>query len=456
MFVVNVLYSLVTIVEGILLVVAYRMAKDQGAVIWPVFILLCMFIDFFILIGRQYQSHILQKNAKRKKNIEHQELNDELHEHKPRRRVPLPQQHSKGIITVLGSLMTVNIALKILFAIIMGFLVNGAMIYGTGVQQYDYNEKAISIRLPSGNNQTIHYACTGPKNDTFPVFLIETDYVHGYIDVLDLYQRIGGERRVCIWDKPGVGFLSSELNPDQTDESQYYHQLILGLGEEPPFAFIGWGKGGEFVYRYVLQYPNMIHSAVMLEAYPRDMEWQVLKLVNAWDDSTYNSFVDDEITKLTKFYSTMMGFAIPWGLSNRFVNVPSVNKTSLRTEIGWHYLVDRYYTSAHQVYLPNLRKPDSFMNRTTSTTFHIITCVKSDAQIIKLECGGIATSIECKKALAANKYRQQVKMNLVPLNGGLIYPNTHDDCSENYLVYDNPGWVDTALDEIYANVTIQG
>lgn len=38
----------------------------------------------------------------------------------------------------------------------------------------------------------------------------------------------------------------------------FYHNMITGFGEEGPFIFVGWGGGGEIVYEYAVDHPEIV------------------------------------------------------------------------------------------------------------------------------------------------------------------------------------------------------
>ena len=98
----------------------------------------------------------------------------------------------------------------------------------------------------SGREYSIHYLCAGAVNSSLPVFMIEGDSGRSHADFLPLQRALGGVgRRSCVWDKPGLGF-SGYLFSDTRDYSAFYHQLMTGLDQSPPYAMVGYGAGEWF------------------------------------------------------------------------------------------------------------------------------------------------------------------------------------------------------------------
>lgn len=48
------------------------------------------------------------------------------------------------------------------------------------------------------------------------------------------------------------------------DPLTFYHGLMNGMKETPPFIFVGWGGGGATVWQYATLYPEMVSGIVFL------------------------------------------------------------------------------------------------------------------------------------------------------------------------------------------------
>lgn len=83
------------------------------------------------------------------------------------------------------------------------------------------------------------------QNTSLPTLIFESDGSHGIGDWFGILNALetGGDHKVCVWDKPGLGF-SDYLYADQLEESQYYDQLFQNLIEKepefgPPYILVG-------------------------------------------------------------------------------------------------------------------------------------------------------------------------------------------------------------------------
>lgn len=68
--------------------------------------------------------------------------------------------------------------------------------------------------------------------------------------------------RTCIWDKPGLGH-SENMFADQLDYRSIYHSFFLNTAEQPPFLLIGQGGGGDLIYQYAIEHPEMVQTLVI-------------------------------------------------------------------------------------------------------------------------------------------------------------------------------------------------
>lgn len=91
---------------------------------------------------------------------------------------------------------------------------------------------------------------------------IDADGSHGLPDFYGIQAYLAqAGRRSCIWDKPGLGWSDSYYADQGPDPMTFYHNMITAFGEKGPFIFVGWGGGGEIVYAYALQHPEMVSSS---------------------------------------------------------------------------------------------------------------------------------------------------------------------------------------------------
>lgn len=99
--------------------------------------------------------------------------------------------------------------------------------------------------------------CLPGQNTSLPTLIFESDGSHGIGDwfgILNALQK-DGDHKVCVWDKPGLGF-SDYLYAFQTDDSKYYDQLVASLMDKepefgPPFIFVGCVIHGDFFFQHV-------------------------------------------------------------------------------------------------------------------------------------------------------------------------------------------------------------
>ena len=106
--------------------------------------------------------------------------------------------------------------------------------------------------------------------------MLDADASHGAADLWPLQRELTARGlRSCVLDKPGQGW-SSPYHPSQQglDPLTATSLMYAATGESPPYRLVGWGGGGENVWRYALKRPGDVDSLVFLDTYGDGVEWR--------------------------------------------------------------------------------------------------------------------------------------------------------------------------------------
>ncbi|KAL9650849.1 hypothetical protein ABK040_001899 [Willaertia magna] len=221
-FILNVIYFTTVTLESFILFIAYAIGEmRKDAIAWTFLILITNILNVVIIV-------IKLVRQKRELN----DTEDENHYISMN-----PTVKTKGKVPYI-IFIVINTLLKCLIFIFMALLINGGVTLANRLR-FPPRGNFVTVPLSGGRTQSIHYLCDGPRNNSFPVFLIEGDFSHGMADYYGIQialKELG--HRSCIWDKPGLGY-SDYLYADQYDESSFYHSFITSIGETGPFIFVG-------------------------------------------------------------------------------------------------------------------------------------------------------------------------------------------------------------------------
>ena len=272
LFYLDLAYYVITVLISLLFTIFFSISGKIDAIIWSVWIFAVNLTNCYVLYLKTKDNQF--ENIATDDRVEIQLLET---------------KNTKYIIR------TLIIILKIFGLLFLCFILSGSIVIGAGTVKYPARGNIANVALNdnTGRSLKIHYLCSGPKNSTEPVILFEGDGSHGLADYLILQDLLAQKnRRSCAWDKPGLGY-SDYLYTDMTDYWLIYHNLIKQLNENGPFVFVAWGGGGQIVYEYASQHPEMIRSLIFLDVYPNNIEFKVPFILKNWTQTQYEQYKQD-------------------------------------------------------------------------------------------------------------------------------------------------------------------
>ena len=349
----------------------------------------------------------------------------------------------------------INVFLKILFSLFVTLLAVGSIIIGGLSVTYPPRGKFTSVPLSdnSGRSLTIHYLCDGPTNSSYPTFMLEGSNGHGLMDYYGI-QAILKEhnRRSCIWDKAGLGY-SDYLFSDMYDHKLYYHNFFKSIDEKSPFIFVGFGAGGETVYNYALEHPEMVSSITFVDVSPALVEWTTQKLLKNLTNDQYDQEVSSDLANRYGLFGIINGLGVPCGLMPLFFPKNKVYPRETANEVDWYFLTDKTWATQKQ-FLKTLKtnsNNDTF-NKTLNGTIsinHIMTA-KNEQQIIKQVCvlrRLEQNSTDCENEIRASKLNIEFKHDLLKFDK--IIECTMDECDLGFYIYEGSNYTVQSLIKLY-------
>ncbi|DBA04358.1 TPA: hypothetical protein N0F65_002120 [Lagenidium giganteum] len=350
--------------------------------------------------------------------------------------------------------------------LVMALLISGAQILARGPTKFPARGKMVEITLAdgSGRKHQVHVRCDGPKNASFPVILMESDGSHGMLDFVALQMQFTANgRRSCIWDKPGLGY-SDVRYAKRDDAEQFLPPLIDALGEQPPYILLGWGGGGPTVYQYATTAPQNVHSLVFLEAYPNDVEFLVEQRLNNLTNDATAAKRSVDLTGRRVLMGIINFIGIPLGLMPIIIPPANTTPPSLGAEVQWYMLADKTWTN-QQFYLKesaaaSMFAPSVFEQHALAPhiPIHTIAQVWSDDQARRIQCTSTDTSTDCANKVRRNQLYLDYKLGLLQYSGNrsasVMVNCTMDECTQATLVWWMPQYTATAVEHIYAGVSL--
>ncbi|KAL9655690.1 hypothetical protein ABK040_004923 [Willaertia magna] len=408
-FILNVIYFTTVTLESFILFIAYAIGEmRKDAIAWTFLILITNILNVVIIV-------IKLVRQKRELN----DTEDENHYISMN-----PTVKTKGKVPYI-IFIVINTLLKCLIFIFMALLINGGV---TLANRLRFSPK---------------------RNNSFPVFLIEGDFSHGMADYYGIQialKELG--HRSCIWDKPGLGY-SDYLYADQYDESSFYHSFITSIGETGPFIFVGWGGGGQIIYKYALQHPEMVYSLTFLDVYPDNIEFISERDLKNLTQLEYENFFNTEMARRQTLLRIINGIGVPWGLMPIFV--PSGNSwpESLRAEKNWFFYTEKtWITQKYMLDTFTINPKNYYLTPLpySNITINLIATKHDDSYVKKNLCNHVSSE-QCDYFIRSNNYYIEAQKNLLPFNS--ITYCSDDACNLGYYIYDNPRYSAKILNELY-------
>ena len=126
-------------------------------------------------------------------------------------------------------------------------------------------EPATTDRMLDVRGHELFIACLGSGSPTIV-------YLHGMggtaVGGTDIAKRLGGENRVCTYDRPNGLGVSETLDGPLTgkDSVADLHALLAAAGERAPYVLLGASHGGLIASMYAGTYPDEVVGMVLLDS----------------------------------------------------------------------------------------------------------------------------------------------------------------------------------------------
>jgi pimeloyl-ACP methyl ester carboxylesterase len=226
-------------------------------------------------------------------------------------------------------------------------LLNGSIIQANGIVQWPPRGEFMTVHLADANRDArLLYYCEGPKNASFPTYLIEADASHGLADFWPLQRALTeAGRRSCIYDKLGLGHSDSYPADSKADPMIFYDQFVEGLekvGETMPLIIVGEGGGGIIAYQYALEKPERVAGLAFIMTFSDGIEFRVEQYLNNWDEQQMLAYRDEDLAGRFFLFQIIRVLGCPWGVMD--AALPSTDKYAWLeryAEYRWFYITRR-------------------------------------------------------------------------------------------------------------------
>jgi len=380
-------------------------------------------------------------------------------------------------------LHALNELLKVLALVVSCFLLHGALIHGLGTQHHaphEGNFLTFTVQNQHGEsvNKTVYYWCSRSladqgHNHTFyqpetndttdsPVFILENDLAYGMADWLGLFAalRIQGHR-VCIWDKPGVGFSFYATKQDLIPSS-YYGAFLEALNKTEyenfpaPYSFVAEGVTGvQMVLGAAQSHPEMVKEILLLNPLLPDFEARAHAEIEELNSMETRSLV--AVHRRQKIRSTVFlnAIGVPFGLVPYLTDEQRRPNVSSWTEVDaneqrWNGITEK--TWILELWMNDERHaPKNLVAKVPSDIpVHVIGSNLTESQITDGPCKKLSLDEnQCEILIAEEKIALDEKLNFVQ-NGGIFVACDFQECGldSNYLVYQSPNATVTLIKHI--------
>lgn len=231
-----------------------------------------------------------------------------------------------------------------------GLLLGGCWLQAAGYRNYPPVGTYVTISYPTGQQQRILTACTGPRNSSVPTFWIESGGGgHSMSDLWGLrdYLNTNYNRRVCMYDMPGTAW-SDPMIPNQP---QITHQVIQAMGEPGPFLCIGsMDSGDERCYNYALQYPDNVKAVIPVSFSPYQ-EFTFYGNFYGLNSAEVTAVAKETLAQRLSAGNAINFFGVSWGVIAGIATSPAYVPHNLEYESDFLNLYNEKQWSTNCYYL---------------------------------------------------------------------------------------------------------
>jgi len=300
--------------------------------------------------------------------------------------------------------------------------------------------------VTTGLQQNIHWQCAGTKQPGRATIVLESDGSHGVTDFYCLFESLAAlGRRVCIWDKPGLGW-SGPIQSGQDffsiegmAEAEAQFISALPSDDRDGLIALGWGGGGGMVVSYASKNLDKVKGLGFIDVYPPNFEWDPL------NPSYQPGAKESALASRNTYMEIIRSLGVPTGLMSVFVppspNYMPASKVGVQT---WTYRTWKTWTSqAYYMLNPAFADAADWTKASVGTIplLNMITAYNtSTMEVNNWACKQYgASSKQCQQELANNAFAVAGKEALTAMGGpgSKTVRCTEPECNQGSLIYGN-------------------
>lgn len=331
------------------------------------------------------------------------------------------------------TLRFINILLKILFLFGLILITNGSLMNSLSVIKFGPRGVFFKVFLSDKSNRliNIHVVCDGAKNDNQSVFLIEGDLKSSHADLVPIQKELVKlNRRVCIWDKAGLGY-SDFFYADMHDHNLYYANFLKSIAESK-VVLVGMADGADLVLKYADKVKNM-QKVILVDAFPTRLKWHAERVARNWSHIKFKEQIKKFIDKKNIQINLINAIGVPFGLVPSFLQSKNFH---FDPETNLLMLNEKIWSSEKMCLNQLLNQTNQVIdfNVFNFSISHVIT-TKSNDQIYERLCAPKKqhnTSRYCLYEQQLNEYLINERKKMT--KNGQIYECNYNDCSFDYVV----------------------
>jgi pimeloyl-ACP methyl ester carboxylesterase len=160
-----------------------------------------------------------------------------------------------------------------IFLGLLGFVITLAiagMIYQNIFEARDRRFNPMSGKRFDVGGYKMHIHCTGEGS---PAVILESGLGDSYLSWRKVQPQIAKFTRVCSYDRSGIGFSDSELEPRTSKVmAAELHTLLTAAGVAPPYVLVGHSMGGYNVRLFTSLYRNEVAGMVLVDVSHPDQQ----------------------------------------------------------------------------------------------------------------------------------------------------------------------------------------
>jgi len=311
----------------------------------------------------------------------------------------------------------------------------------------------MTVTYEDGQSQRFHYWCQGPKNDSLPTFWLEPGGGHNMCDFFGLQELLVERgRRVCIYDRPGMGWTDYML-PVQPYWYPAMMEKLVEEGEKGPFLLMGWAAGGGIIYSYVQTHPEMVAGMAFMDVAPDSINPE--QALNNWTDAQAAASTAQQLAETWQLFDILRGIGSPAGIVGLFYAPKKEGffPADKYDEYYWHEMTEKYWTTQYFAFKQELATPDPLSNTTFPPNIPVAILISYMNQTSLCNSMNLPlTSKECSDQYFMEDFYFKAYMNMTSLNNHTM-ARVCEPCDLSFAVYE-PYWTVDNLLNTLGNVTI--